>query len=131
FKNRDDWAPRAARGKLALYEVALHGKPNTGMMARGGFRDLSDHEVMAAVDYMVAQAGFSPGLRPEPMPAAPAAPLAAEPSLAGATSPCPGCGRPRGLRTRVGPPHPRISTTRPPPGASPRRCSCSSRRPTR
>jgi cytochrome c5 len=86
FKNRDDWAPRAARGKLALYDVALHGKPNTAMMARGGFRDLSNDEVMAAVDYMVAQAGFSPGLRPEPMPAAPAAPLAAEPSLAAAPS---------------------------------------------
>jgi cytochrome c5 len=84
FKNRDDWAPRAARGKLALYDVALHGKPNTAMMARGGFRDLSNDEVMAAVDYMVAQAGFTPGLRPAPAPAAPAAPLAAQPSLAAA-----------------------------------------------
>jgi osmotically-inducible protein OsmY len=45
------------------------------MMARGGFRDLSDHEVMSAVDYMVAQAGLNPGLRPEPAP--PAAPQAA------------------------------------------------------
>jgi cytochrome c5 len=66
FKNREDWAPRAARGKLALYDVALHGKPNTAMMARGGFRELSDHEVMSAVDYMVAQAGLNPPLRPEP-----------------------------------------------------------------
>jgi len=69
FGNREDWAPRAARGKLALYEVALHGKPNTAMMARGGFRDLSSDEVMAAVDYMVGQAGLKPGLRPEPAPA--------------------------------------------------------------
>jgi cytochrome c5 len=75
FRNREDWEPRAARGKLALYDVALHGKPNTAMMARGGFRDLSDHEVMSAVDYMVAQAGLNPGLRPEPAP--PAAPQAA------------------------------------------------------
>ncbi len=68
FRNREDWQPRAARGKLALYDVALHGKPNTAMMARGGFRDLSDHEVMSAVDYMVAQAGLNPGLQPEPAP---------------------------------------------------------------
>ena len=65
FKNREDWAPRAARGKLALYDIALHGKPNTAMMARGGFRELSDHEVLSAVDYMVAQAGLNPPLRPE------------------------------------------------------------------
>jgi cytochrome c5 len=71
FRNRDDWAPRAARGKLALYDTALHGKPNTAMMARGGFRDLSDHEVMSAVDYMVAEAGLNPGMRPEPAAAPP------------------------------------------------------------
>jgi cytochrome c5 len=63
FGNREDWTPRAARGKLALYDVALRGKPNTAMMPRGGFRDLSDDEVMSAVDYMVARAGLSPGLR--------------------------------------------------------------------
>ena len=68
FKNREEWAPRAARGKLALYDVALHGKPNTAMMPRGGFRDLSNDEVMAAVDYMVAEAGFDPPLRPVPAP---------------------------------------------------------------
>jgi cytochrome c5 len=66
FRNREDWTPRAARGKLALYDVALHGKPNTAMMPRGGFRDLSNDEVMSAVDYMVAEAGLNPPLRPEP-----------------------------------------------------------------
>jgi len=66
FRNREDWTPRAARGKLALYDVALHGKPNTAMMPRGGFRELSNDEVMSAVDYMVAQAGLNPPLRPEP-----------------------------------------------------------------
>src|SRR5215467_7506008 len=91
FQNRDEWGPRAAQGKLQLYQSALKGKPNTAMMARGGFRDLSEDEVMAAVDYMVAQAGFNPGLKPEPLPpaatalasaapaAAVAAPVAAEP----------------------------------------------------
>jgi cytochrome c5 len=69
--NRIDWEPRAARGKLALYEVALRGKPNTAMMPRGGFRDLSTDEVMSAVDYMVARAGLKPGLQPEAPPAKP------------------------------------------------------------
>jgi cytochrome c5 len=64
--NRSEWEPRAARGKLALYAVALKGKPNTAMMPRGGFRDLSNDEVMSAVDYMVARAGLKPGLQPEP-----------------------------------------------------------------
>ena len=63
FRSREDWEPRAARGKLALYESALKGKPNTAMMARGGFRDLSNDEVMSAVDYMVAQAGLKPELQ--------------------------------------------------------------------
>src|SRR5258705_7666235 len=73
--NRSEWEPRAARGKLALYRTALDGKPNTAMMARGGFRDLSKDEVMAAVGYMVAKAGLRPGLRPGPPPGAVAAAL--------------------------------------------------------
>ncbi|HET7765721.1 MAG TPA: c-type cytochrome [Burkholderiales bacterium] len=68
FQNREEWEPRAARGKLALYDTALHGKPNTAMRPRGGFRDLSNDEVMAAVDYMVGQAGLNPGLNPEAKP---------------------------------------------------------------
>jgi cytochrome c5 len=70
FGNREDWGPRAARGKLALYESALKGRPNTAMMARGGFRDLSNDEVMAAVDYMVARADLQPGLQAAAPPAA-------------------------------------------------------------
>src|SRR6267142_1487421 len=75
--NRIDWEPRAARGRLALYEVALKGKPNTAMMPRGGFRDLSNDEVMSAVDYMVARAGLNPGLQPDPVSAS--APQSAPP----------------------------------------------------
>jgi cytochrome c5 len=86
FQNRDEWGPRAARGKLALYDTALKGKPNTAMMARGGFRDLSTDEVMAAVEYMVAQAGLNPGLKPEAKPEAPPAmaSIAPAPALAAA-----------------------------------------------
>src|SRR5262245_9764047 len=69
--NREDCEPRAARGRLALYQSALKGKPNTAMMARGGFRDLSEDEVMAAADYMIAQAGLHPGLHAEAPRAAP------------------------------------------------------------
>src|SRR5258707_1005046 len=46
--NRVDGEPRGARGKPALYEAALRGKPNTAMMPRGGSRDLSADEVMPA-----------------------------------------------------------------------------------
>lgn len=77
--NRPDWEQRAARGKLALYETALKGKPNTAMMARGGFRDLSNDEVMAAADYMLAQAGLNPGNGPETPAASPAAVVAPPP----------------------------------------------------
>ncbi|HZE10923.1 MAG TPA: c-type cytochrome, partial [Burkholderiales bacterium] len=84
--NRPEWEPRAVRGKLALYETALKGKPNTAMMARGGFRDLSNDEVMAAVDYMVAKAGLKPGLRPDLPPVAVAAALPATPQ-SGARAP--------------------------------------------
>jgi osmotically-inducible protein OsmY len=53
------------------------------MMPRGGFRDLSNDEVMAGVDYMVAQAGLSPPLRPEPA----AAPVPAPAPIAVAAAP--------------------------------------------
>src|SRR5258706_15196459 len=82
--NRSEWEPRAARGKLALYQTALRGKPNTAMMARGGFRDLSEDEVMAAGGYMVPQTGRDPGLHPAPQPGAAPPPL---PPSAAATPP--------------------------------------------
>lgn len=44
------WVPRIAAGKM--YEVALKGKG--GMPAKGGNASLSDADVKAAVDYMVA-----------------------------------------------------------------------------
>jgi cytochrome c5 len=54
------WAPRIAQGKAVLYEHALNGffgPDDTMMPARGGNDALTDDDVRAAVDYMVAVAG--------------------------------------------------------------------------
>jgi cytochrome c5 len=51
------WAPRIGKGKDALYASALKGlvgPKGTEMPARGGNSALTDDQVKAAVDYMVA-----------------------------------------------------------------------------
>lgn len=48
------WAPRIAKGKPTLYTHAIQGF--NLMPAKGGNASLSDAEVKAAVDHMVAQA---------------------------------------------------------------------------
>lgn len=55
--DKADWGPRIAQGNETLYKHALEGFNGAkGMMpARGGGTSLSDDEVKAAVDYMVAQ----------------------------------------------------------------------------
>lgn len=56
--DKADWAPRIAQGKDTLYQHAIQGytgKKGT-MPPKGGFTTLSDDEVKAAVDHMVAQA---------------------------------------------------------------------------
>lgn len=55
--DKADWGPRIAQGNDVLYKHALEGfNGSKGMMpARGGSTALSDDEVKAAVDYMVAQ----------------------------------------------------------------------------
>jgi cytochrome c5 len=55
--NRDAWTARIAQGMDTLIDHALHGfSGSTGVMPRKGDRpDLSDQEVIAAVEYMVAQ----------------------------------------------------------------------------
>jgi cytochrome c5 len=55
--NKDDWAPRIAQGKDTLYKHAIEGFTGAkGMMpARGGAATLSDDDVKAAVDFMVAK----------------------------------------------------------------------------
>ena len=54
FGDKTAWAPRIAQGMDALYRSALHGK--NAMPAKGGNPALSDADVKAAVDYMVAAA---------------------------------------------------------------------------
>jgi cytochrome c5 len=49
----DLWAERAAKGAETLYTHAINGF--NAMPAKGGRMDLSDEEVMAAVDHMLAQ----------------------------------------------------------------------------
>ena len=49
------WEPRIKQGKEALYKSALEGKPGTAMTAKGGFAHLSDAEVKAVVDLMLAK----------------------------------------------------------------------------
>lgn len=54
--DKADWGPRVAQGKDTLYKHAIEGFTGAkGMMpARGGSTTLSDDELKAAVDHMVA-----------------------------------------------------------------------------
>ncbi|GEM_PF-210064 len=82
FGNAQDWATRISRGAAALYKSALEGTPK-GMPAKGGRADLSDADVKAGVDYMLAAArGSAPRAADAPVVAA-AAPVGAAPSRAG------------------------------------------------
>lgn len=55
--DKADWAPRIAQGNDTLYKHAIEGfqGPKGMMPARGGGASLSDEQVKAAVDHMVAQ----------------------------------------------------------------------------
>lgn len=56
--NKEDWAPRIAKGKETLFKHAIEGFTNKGMMpAKGGNPALTDDEVKAAVVYMVNESG--------------------------------------------------------------------------
>jgi c(7)-type cytochrome triheme protein len=73
FGNARDWGPRIKTGLPALYRSALEGTAR-GMPGKGGNLSLSDAEVKAAVDYMVAAASAAPAAKaPAPKPAAPEA----------------------------------------------------------
>ncbi len=47
------WAPRIAKGIDVLHSSGINGVAGTAMMAKGGRADLSDDQVIAAVDFMV------------------------------------------------------------------------------
>ena len=48
--NVEQWEPRIAKGIDALHNSGLNGVAGTAMMAKGGRADLSDEQVMAAVE---------------------------------------------------------------------------------
>ena len=62
-----------------MYRIALQGKPDTAMPPKGGFPELSDAEVRAAVDYMLLQAGYADVPVTRPRAAAPLATAAPAP----------------------------------------------------
>jgi len=52
--NKEQWAPRIAKGMDAMYDVAINGsKVNPAMPPRGTCTDCSDADLKAAVDHMV------------------------------------------------------------------------------
>lgn len=56
-----EWASRLAKGKTLLYDHAINGffgADDTMMPERGGNPELTDEEIMAAVDYMAALATY-------------------------------------------------------------------------
>ena len=56
--DKADWGPRVAQGKQVLYDRAIKGYTGQkgAMPPKGGATQLSDDEVKAAVDFMVAKA---------------------------------------------------------------------------
>lgn len=85
------WEPRLAQGRDTLVAHAINGFTGAaGMMpARGGNPTLSDEQVAAGVDYMLAAvgAGAAPAAEAAPAPAAPAAEPAAVAEPAPAAAP--------------------------------------------
>lgn len=71
--HRADWERRLARGAEAVHRAALTGIPDSAMAAKGGFSELSDAAVRAAVDFMLAHAGPPVLIAPQPAPAVVAA----------------------------------------------------------
>jgi cytochrome c5 len=63
---REDWSARETRGCAAMYVSAIQGMPATAMAAKGGYVELTDGEVRASVDYMLARVGFrdNPAVKP-------------------------------------------------------------------
>ena len=80
YGNKAEWAPRLRAGNAKLYASALKGTAN-GMPGKGGNLTLSDAEVKAAVDYLVASVGgAAPPAATAKAPAAAAAKAAPAPA---------------------------------------------------
>jgi hypothetical protein len=58
--DKAEWSRRVRAGLGMVYRNALEGIPNTAMGPKGGQTDLSDDEVRAIVDYMIAAAALEP-----------------------------------------------------------------------
>jgi c(7)-type cytochrome triheme protein len=92
FGDAAQWAPRAKAGIDALVKSAINGTAK-GMPPKGGRADLSDAQVRAVVQYMLAAAGPGPAAAPAaaakpPAPKAAAAPVPAKtPASAPAAAP--------------------------------------------
>jgi cytochrome c5 len=57
--DRAEWTRRVRAGFANLQRGALAGVPNTGMGPKGGHRDLTDAEVLAVLDWLLAGAGVT------------------------------------------------------------------------
>jgi cytochrome c5 len=79
--NKDDWAPRIAKGVSALYTSALNGTAK-GMPAKGGNPALSDADVKAAVDFMVSKVATAKQAKPAAKDTKAAVKEAAKPATA-------------------------------------------------
>ncbi len=53
------WSLRLSGGFNQLYHSAIHGIPNTAMLAKGGHAELSDDQIKILVDYMLLQSKVS------------------------------------------------------------------------
>jgi c(7)-type cytochrome triheme protein len=91
--NAADWAPRTGAGTAKLYQSVLKGT-DKGMPPKGGNADLSDADVKAAVDYMLAQVPAKKdeakaGTKKEDAAAKKDEPKKEEPKAAAAPAPAP------------------------------------------
>ncbi|MCM2327664.1 MAG: c-type cytochrome [Lysobacter sp.] len=107
YGNKADWAARLKAGTAKLYTSALKGTAN-GMPGKGGNLALSDAEVKAAVDYLVASVGEAKAAAaPAPAKAVPA-PTAAK------AAPAPAAAAPVAVvPAPVAPPVPRAASAAP------------------
>lgn len=60
--DRADWEPRMAQGSEQLLATSIAGKG--AMPPRGTCADCSDHDLRAAIEYMLVQAGYEPATAP-------------------------------------------------------------------